>query len=95
MRYLLLLVAVVLLVATCEDEGSRRMRELRELTNKQSNHIIQADGRFVKYIINKAVNMCLNLHDHTILSYTSPHRIVNCASTLINDQGTSIRSMNS
>jgi hypothetical protein len=48
MRYLLFLVAFVLLVATCEDEGSRRIRELREMTNKQSNHIIQADGQFVK-----------------------------------------------
>lgn len=49
MRYLLLLAAVLLLAANCEDEGAKRMRELRELTAKQSNNIIPADSKFFRY----------------------------------------------
>lgn len=49
MRYLLLLAAVLLLAANCEDEGAKRMRELRELTAKQSNNIIPADSQFFRY----------------------------------------------
>jgi hypothetical protein len=44
-----LLCLLLLTAVLCEDEGSRRTQELRELSRKSSNHIIKFDARMFKY----------------------------------------------
>ena len=76
-----ILFALLLVVAVAEDDGARRIRELRELAAKSPGKIIPIDGREFKYPITHSESTSSRAQGLTMESSISQPKAAPSAST--------------